>query len=363
MQKNSCDIIIPVWDQLKTTQDCIESITRNTAYPYRLMIVDNGSGKETRDYLDSLKAGAGLNIELIRNEKNLGFVKAVNQGMKASSAPYICLMNNDTIATDGWLEEMVKIAEAGPEVGIVNPSSNTFGQDPCGGSIEEYAAALKRFAGRTQELYAARGFCMLIKRDLIERIGPFDEIFSIGYFEETDFSYRAQAAGFSIVRAKGAYVYHRENVSFKELKDSKGLFAGNEKIFFERWGRPVRVGYFADNAIARDKIEKIAESVARSGHQIFIFLKKGIDWPVALDHINIRRVDVDPLFFCFSSVYSVFKRKNKKKLEILLTDNKFLGNILSGLRSIHDSEVIVGPDVNDLLQIINKASRRGVING
>ena len=214
MQKNSCDIIIPVWDQLKTTQDCIESITRNTAYPYRLMIVDNGSGKETRDYLDSLKAGAGLNIELIRNEKNLGFVKAVNQGMKASSAPYICLMNNDTIATDGWLEEMVKIAEAGPEVGIVNPSSNTFGQDPCGGSIEDYAAALKRFTGRTQELYAARGFCMLIKRDVIRKIGVFDEIYGMGNFEDTDYSRRAVKESYLCVRAPSSYVYHREGTSF-----------------------------------------------------------------------------------------------------------------------------------------------------
>lgn len=351
MQKNSCDIIMPVWNAPGETTACIDSILKNTRYAYKLIIIDNGSGKETRDYLDSLKNRPNLDLELIRNDHNLGFVKAVNQGIKASSAPYICLMNNDTIATDGWLEEMVSAAEAKPGIGIVNPSSNTFGQDPCGKSME------------TQELYAARGFCMLIKRKVIERIGLFDETFNIGYFEETDFSCRAQEAGFGIVRAKGAYVYHKENVSFKELKDNREIFAANEKIFFKKWGKPVRVGYFVESADSGDKVGKIAEAVARGGHQIFIFLKKGIDWPVGLDHINIRRVDENPFFFGFESIYSIFRRKKKKKLDILLTDNKFFGNILSGLKNLHNSEVMVNPDVNDLSRLVREISKRGTVNG
>ena len=73
-----CDIIIPVWNQLEVTKDCVDSIIRNTKYPFRLVIIDNASDKKTTDYLDSLKADKRLGLLLIRNEKNFGFVKAVN---------------------------------------------------------------------------------------------------------------------------------------------------------------------------------------------------------------------------------------------------------------------------------------------
>ena len=109
MQKSSCDIIMPVWNELDTTKECIDSIVKHTHYPYRLVIIDNGSDIPTQDYLRELKSRKDINLELIRNEENLGFVKAVNQGIRFSDASYICIMNNDTIATDGWLEEMVSI--------------------------------------------------------------------------------------------------------------------------------------------------------------------------------------------------------------------------------------------------------------
>ena len=357
MKKNSCDIIIPVWNALDATVECVNSIIEHTHYPYRLIIIDNGSGKETRDWLLRLKDKPGLDLQLIRNEENLGFVKAVNQGMRASGAPYLCLMNNDTVAASGWLDEMAAVMETDPAIAIVNPSSNTFGQDPGGEPIEDYAMKLKRFTGEVQELYASRGFCMLIRRELINKIGFFDEAFNIGYFEETDFSFRAQRANFRIVRAKGAYVYHKENISFRELKDNKSIFAANEKLFFKRWGRPVRIGYFIDRTGSRERVEEIAEAMAKKGHQIFIFLKKGLDWPITLDHINIRRVDLDGLFFGLGSIYSAFKRKKKKKLEILITDNKFLGGILSNLKALHKSEVMVSPDADNLSRRVHEISQ------
>lgn len=96
-----CDIIIPVWNHKDITKDCIDSIIRNTVYPYSLILIDNASDADTKTYLESLKNNGSIDVKLIRNEENLGFVKAVNQGLKASGAPYVCIMNNDTIATPG----------------------------------------------------------------------------------------------------------------------------------------------------------------------------------------------------------------------------------------------------------------------
>jgi len=187
VQNLKCDIVIPVWDQLEVTKACIDSIIRHTNYPYMLVMIDNGSNRETEDYLKYLKEERGAGMLLIRNSENLGFVKAVNQGIAASNAPYLCIMNNDTIAAAGWLKELVDVIESDPSIGLVNPSSNTSGQFPGEGeSIDDYAASLKKFKGRIQELYTCRGFCMLLKREVIEKLGALDEIYHMGYFDDTD---------------------------------------------------------------------------------------------------------------------------------------------------------------------------------
>ncbi len=322
-----CDIIIPVWDQLEATRRCIVSIRENTDYPYRLIIIDNASGEETRNYLHTL-----ADILLIRNEENAGFVKAVNQGLRASNASYMCIMNNDTIATAGWLKEMIDVVESNPGIGIVNPSSNTSGQ-----------TAPEHMKGQIQELYNCRGFCMLLKREVIEKTGLFDEIYSPGYFEETDYSKRAHENGFMIARAKGAYVYHSEGASFKNLNERQALFQRNERIFFRRWGRPIRVAYLVDEKTPVEKVEGIAAAAARRGDQILIFLKKGLDWPIAIDHFEIRRVDIGRLFFNFIALCKILKRKEKKKIDVILTDDKAFGNFLASIKNMHKADVVVNP--------------------
>ena len=353
-----CDIIIPVWNQLEVTKDCVASIIKHTDYPYRLIIIDNSSDRPTEEYLKGLKDKNGLEIRLIRNEKNLGFVKAVNQGIKESTGPYLCIMNNDTIATEGWLKELIDIMDAYPDIGLLNPSSNTSGQfPPEGSSIDEYAASLKPLKGKTQELYTCRGFCMVARRSVIEKLGLLDEVYHIGYFDDTDYCKKAQSAGFRTARAKASYVYHKENISFKELKDNKALFEANETIFFKRWGKPLRVGWFADNVKSGNRIDDIATSVARNGHQILIFVKRGVEWPVKLDHFDIRRYDLNPYLFGIFAIYKILKRRKKKKLDVLITDNVIFGNFLKAITLLHSSDVMIMPDVSSLLELLEKRSR------
>lgn len=354
---SKCDIIIPVWNQLDVTRECVNSILKNTDYPYRLIIIDNASDAPTREYLDSLTQEKNLDFLLVRNDKNLGFVKAVNQGIAAADAPYLCIMNNDTIATVGWLGEMIDVMIANPAIGLLNPSSNTSGQFPGDMSIDEYAATLKPLKGQIQELYTCRGFCMIVTREVIRRVGLLDEIFHVGYFDDTDYCKRAQKLGYKTARAKASYVYHKENVSFKTLKNNKDLFTDNERIFFKRWGRHVRVGYFMNTRRSDKKINDIATDVARNGHQITIFLKKGLEWPVAIDHFDIRRIDISPFLFNVTSLYKILKRKKKKKLEILLTDNKLLGRMLQLTKNLHGADVVVDPRKEEVLQLLERRSK------
>src|SRR3989338_9791241 len=123
-----CDIIIPVWNELESTKECINSLLKFTKYPYRLIVIDNGSREPTRTYLDGIK-NIFSDFLLIRNDINLGFVKAVNLGVAASNNPYICLLNNDAVVTEGWLNSLVDTVEGGPKnIGIANHASNVFGK-------------------------------------------------------------------------------------------------------------------------------------------------------------------------------------------------------------------------------------------
>lgn len=333
----NCDIIIPVWNQKSLTKDCVESILANTSAGYRIVIIDNGSEQDTRDYLESIRCG-NPGMVVIRNDKNVGFVKAANQGMRASIAPFVCLLNNDTITTKGWLEEMVSIAESSKDIGIVNPSSNNLGQKPAEGEpIGSYAARLGSQHGMWTELGAAIGFCMLIKREVIEAVGLFDEIYGMGNFEDTDYSRKAVMAGYKCVRACGAYVYHRENSSFGKLKNFDYDFKRNKEIFEFRWGKPKRIAYIIADPDKND-IKRIgADSVksARSGNRIWFYSKDKLQLP---EHSNIMKVELGDKHFFVRSIFNVIKKK-KKFDEILVSDAR-LAKALEASRFFHNARVV-----------------------
>ena len=212
----SCDIIIPIWNQLEFTRDCIDSVIRNTNYPYRIILVDNASDDETRLYLEGLRfKGQGPEIILIRNDVNAGFVKAVNQGLKISDAEYVCVLNNDTVAAPGWIRRMIDFAEAHNDVGLINPQCDGHGAM----AIDEYAKSLERNKGIYMEMNQCQGFAMLVKREVIKKIGYLDEAFGIGGFDDTDYSMRAHKAGYRSVAIYDAYVYHRLHASFDKAGD------------------------------------------------------------------------------------------------------------------------------------------------
>lgn len=246
-----CDIIIPVWNQLEHTKTCIDHILKNTRYPYRLILIDNASEARTKSYLESI-AGASKGspeITLIRNEENTGFVKAVNQGLKVSDSPYVCVMNNDTIPAPRWLEIMVRFAESHPEIGIVNPQCNREPSIP----FEEHAKALEANGDKYMEMNQCFLFCALIKREVIKRIGYLDEAFGMGCYDDTDYSMRAGLAGYRCVSLHSSYVHHTEHVSFRALGDMKKVVAECERKFLEKWPRHLRVGAaFSVNAATRD---------------------------------------------------------------------------------------------------------------
>jgi O-antigen biosynthesis protein len=231
-------IIIPTHNQIAYTRICIESIRTFTDEPYELIVVDNGSDDGTAEYLST-----ATDIQLIRNSVNLGFPKAVNQGIVASRGTHILLLNNDTLVTTGWLTRMLRTMESDPLIGLVGPCSNCVSgsqQVPADYNLE----GLDGFAWERGKTYNRQvidsdrliGFCLLIRRQVIEEIGLFDERFGLGCFEDDDFTRRAVRAGFRAVIAWDSFVHHFGGRTFiADGVDYSSLLNENQKRFDEKW--------------------------------------------------------------------------------------------------------------------------------
>lgn len=316
----NCDIIIPVWNQTQLTRECIDSIIQHTSFPYKLIIIDNGSQRQTKEYLEELSRDNKQQVTLIRNEVNLGYVKAVNQGLKASDGDYVCLLNNDAKVKERWLEELIMVAQSNPRIGIVNP----------GGNPSSYKK--KGLIGKYTEIGFATGFCMLIKRGVIDKVGFLDEAYEIGFWEDTDYCQRAKRAGYICVAAKAAYVYHHSHRSFNFFKKNKvnELFEKNKNVFYSKWGEILRIACVVfKNDISDRGINEILKLVG-DGHMVYLFLRRSAKLKTDIEHGNIREFKYPDLFFNFCVSMKILHRqkKNKKKFGKILTDNlKFASKV------------------------------------
>ena len=116
-------IIVPCWSQLAFTKQCIAALKSHTRQPWELVVIDNGSTDHTDIYLAGVQDDAAVPVTVISNTTNLGFPAAINQGLKAARGEYLVLLNNDVVVTDGWLEQLIALAESRGPIGLVGPMS------------------------------------------------------------------------------------------------------------------------------------------------------------------------------------------------------------------------------------------------
>jgi len=205
------DMVVPCWNHAEMTKGLLESIVQ-TRHPYRMILIDNGSTDETPALLLEFKAKHPETI-LIRNEENLGFVKATNQGLEASDSPYVMLLNNDVEILPGdtlWLDRMLE--HFGEDVGAVGPTSTWV----MGFQKNELAGF-----PRHHIVPVLSGFAMLVRQDVVKKIGVLDEVFGMGGNDDLDYSFRIQEAGYNLVVARDVFVLHEGSVSLKTFTKEK----------------------------------------------------------------------------------------------------------------------------------------------
>ena len=246
--KEHVDIIICVHNAYEDVKRCIETVYEYTTEPFSIIIVDDGSEVQTRDYLRTLVENS-TNIKLIRNEKGNGYTVAANMGLKASEAEYCVLLNSDTIVTIGWIDKMINCMKSNESIGIVGPLSNTaswqsvpklFNSEgdwsqnliPEGFMVEDVGSLIEKYSAQIYvHVPLLNGFCLMIHRKVIDSIGFFDEKnFAKGYGEEDDYNLRAYKAGFKLAIADDTYIYHAQSKSYSNKKRLELCQVSGEKL-------------------------------------------------------------------------------------------------------------------------------------
>lgn len=250
-KSKKADIIIPIYNAYEDLVKCVASIFRHTDLKsHRLILVDDKSpDSRVREYLHNIMGG---NIISHFCDVNGGFSASVNIGMKYSNENDVILLNSDTIVTSGWIDKIIKCAYLEESIGTVTPLSNSatiasypvFGQDnlvPDNVSIDELADIVERCSLKQYpQITVAVGFCMFIKRSLINEIGFFDaETFEKGYGEENDFCCRAELMGYKHVLCDDTFIYHKGTASFN-TEQKKALAESHIKILEDRYPDSMR---------------------------------------------------------------------------------------------------------------------------
>jgi GT2 family glycosyltransferase/glycosyltransferase involved in cell wall biosynthesis len=283
-QKNcdppAVDIIIPTLDNLPYLKPCIEAIRKATDWPHRIVVVASGSKPETLDWIK-----AQPDVQLVHSPVRLHFSAANNAGLKASSSPYVCLLNDDTIVGKGWLNALMHEAMK-PGVGAVGPFSNcdrgwlhdemivveghSLVPDMKVEVLEPILAKIQDY--RHKKVVVERKwvafYCTLIPRAAIEKVGMLDEGFLSGD-EDVDYSKRLREAGYRVLQTWDSWVFHfggktRKQSDAADPERHRREDEANHAYFRKKWGAYPGDGQFRNEFIPAPGVRGVS-GMAGSG--------------------------------------------------------------------------------------------------
>jgi GT2 family glycosyltransferase/SAM-dependent methyltransferase len=271
---------------------CLESVSARTEWPNtEVIVVDNGSTDGTPEMLRERQA-RHPQLRVLLNGENRGFAAAVNQGLAQASGEYLVLLNNDTVVARGWLSRLIGHLSADPALGLVGPRTNAISNeqklDPGYSAIEEMPAFAARLAREhDRELFdlpMIAMFCVAMRRTVYETVGPLDERFAVGMFEDDDYCRRVRQQGLRIAVARDVYLHHWQRASFRLLgeQEYQRVFEENRRRYEEKWGawvRPVGSAPPPEGRLKRQLGEVVARAAGKRGTVVFL---PSIGWDIHL---------------------------------------------------------------------------------
>ena len=309
-ESNLISVVIPIYRGVTVTKECIDSVleSKNQTNFQLVLINDKSPEKEMAAILAEYTQRE--NVRLLTHSKNQGFVASANRGMNYFEESDVVLLNSDTRVGDGWLDALKTAAYEEKMIGTVTPLSNNasiFSFPDMHSSSEyvdtdkfkEIVEACKHSHAKNVEVPTAHGFCMFIKRSLINEIGVFDEnLWGRGYGEENDFSLKASALGWKNVATNKTYVMHYGSVSFaseSRTRQNENIKTLNE--IYPEYNRRVS-DFFKTDPLRSQKLELfervlLNNSYSNLSFQTILFINHSVGGGThhAANNIAARLVD------------------------------------------------------------------------
>jgi glycosyltransferase involved in cell wall biosynthesis/GT2 family glycosyltransferase len=244
---NQPTIVVPIHNAYEALRACLDSLWVHAGHvtPKVLLIDDASDDPRVSRLLQEHAARPGATV--LRHQRNMGYTATVNEALAQAGRDDVVLLNSDTRVTVGWLEGLLSVAREDPLAGTVTAMSDNAGAfsvpvsgqaNPCPADIgpDAYAEAILAETRNCVpvQLPTGSGFCLWIRRAVVDAIGAFDEdAFPRGYGEENDFCMRAAAAGWRHYLSPRSFVFHVRSASFGSERD--GLVAQADVLLRERY--------------------------------------------------------------------------------------------------------------------------------
>ncbi len=242
-----CSVIIVSYNHYaETTGPCLQSILGDST-DLEIIIVDNNSDKTTRKGLQSA-AEQDPRIKLILNRENSGYAAANNSGAQHATSPLLLLLNSDTEVLPNSISCLTRLMREHPDWAMLGPVSNQTGNDQQihtkGQSTETIVAEgndwCRHSTGFHYDTDILSFCCVMIRKTVYDKLDGLDEAFGLGYYEDTDFNYRAIKSGLQLMITEDAFIYHRGSGSFsKTSKEVSKMVKRNKRLFRQKHGHGI----------------------------------------------------------------------------------------------------------------------------
>ena len=353
----SIDIIILVHDGYEITKKCLTSIIQNTNYNnYKITIVDNNSNLETKTLLNSFRKNY-TNIEIITNEKNLSFSKANNIAFKKSKSEYILFLNNDIEIIDrNWLIGLISEMENNKNIGAIGPlllypnytiQSAGINIELINNTIKVPAQEYKLYRHR-QKVNAITGACLLSRREILQKVNCFDEIYNYGQ-EDIDLCLKIQEFKYDIIFTPEYELIHHESYTRKFNNET----LNNREKIKSKWKHRIHKLIQSNNIVAKDNKKNInyktyndlTLDILKNIHKISYHIDLVVGIPrsgmIPAYYIssifNLPCISIDELYNNIIQTKGdrQIKTLNNDKISVLIVDDSFnLGNSLKRVINI-----------------------------
>jgi GT2 family glycosyltransferase len=246
---------------------CVAAIQRFTDGPFEIIVVENGAPEDA----GAAEAWAG-DVTAIRNPRNEGFAFAANQGLDCARGRLLAVVHDDVVVGAGWMKRARALLAADPAIGVIGPASNecagvqrmrmvgTGGADDAAAFAELWAA---EHQGELAIVPRLAGMCLIMRREVMMRVGGFDTIFGWGKGADEDFSVRVSRAGWKLAIALDVFVHHQGGATYRRLgRDPRRAADEGWRTFCNKWDHAVSASTPGDFArlgaapfeLARDRV-------------------------------------------------------------------------------------------------------------